>query len=73
MPMCASSPGRKPSLPAAYTRRPLVNVVAFRAPIHEPETMRARTREPTGPKTTDPKCTAMVLEEDITEVGRTKM
>ena len=54
-------------------RRPEVNVVALRAPKQLAETMRARDRAPTGPKTTEPKCTAMVVEEEIEEGGSTKM
>jgi hypothetical protein len=49
-----------------------VNVVALRAPKQEPETKSARMREPTGPKTCDPKATATVLEDSMTEVGRTR-
>ncbi len=50
-----------------------MKVVALRAPRQDAETMRARTREPTGPKTTEPKWTAMVLEEEMMVLGRTKM
>jgi hypothetical protein len=46
--------------------------VAFRAPKQEPETKRARMREPMGPKTWEPKATATVLVESMMERGRTK-
>lgn len=47
--------------------------MAFRAPKQERETMTARKKEPRGPKTTEPKCTAMVFVEAMVEGGRTKM
>ena len=59
-------------MPAAYTRRPDVKVVALSAPKHDPETNSASMREPTGPKTCDPKATATVLDDSMTEVGRTR-
>lgn len=59
-------------MPAAYTRRPDVKVVAFSAPKHEPETNKASIRAPMGPKTCDPKATATVLEDSMTEVGSTR-
>jgi len=49
-----------------------VKVVALSAPKHDPETNRASMREPTGPKTCDPKATATVLDDSMTEVGRTR-
>lgn len=49
-----------------------MNVVAFNAPKHEPETKRASIRAPTGPKTCDPKATATVLEDSMTEPGSTR-
>ena len=49
-----------------------MKVVAFRAPKQDAETMRARIREPTGPKTLLPNMTATVLEELMAERGRTK-
>ena len=53
-------------------RRPLVKVVAFRAPKQLALTVRARTREPMGPKTFEPNWTATVLLPSIVARGRTK-
>ena len=50
-----------------------MNVVALRAPKQLAETMRARESAPMGPKTTEPKCTAMVVEEEMEAGGSTKM
>ena len=50
-----------------------MKVVAFKAPKHESATMRAKTRDPIGPKTADPNFTAMVFEELIMAAGRTNM
>ena len=47
--------------------------MAFSAPKQLAETMRARERAPMGPKTTEPKCTAIVVEEEMEAGGRTKM
>jgi hypothetical protein len=49
-----------------------VNVVALSAPKHDPDTNSASISEPMGPKTWDPKATATVLEDSMTEVGRTR-
>lgn len=59
-------------MPAAYTSRPDVNVVALSAPKHEPETNKARMKAPMGPNTWDPKATATVLDDSMTELGRTR-
>ena len=50
-----------------------MKVEALRAPKQEAATMRARERAPMGPKTTEPKWTAIVVEEEIEEAGRTRM
>lgn len=50
-----------------------MKVEAFKVPKQDAATIRAREKAPMGPKTTDPKCTAMVVEEEIEEAGRTKM
>ena len=47
--------------------------MAFRAPRQESETMIAREREPIGPNTMEPHLTAMVLDDAMTDAGRTKM
>ena len=49
-----------------------MKIVAFRAPKQEPLTMRANIREPMGPRTRDPKATAMVVEVDVTLNGRVR-
>lgn len=49
-----------------------MKVVAFRAPKQLRLTMRARIREPIGPKTLLPNWTATVLEELMVSRGRTK-
>lgn len=46
--------------------------MALRAPKQDAETIRARTRDPMGPKTLEPNCTATVLEDSIVLSGRTK-
>lgn len=46
--------------------------MAFRAPKQEKETMRARRREPIGPKTLEPNCTATVLVLLMVRRGSTK-
>ena len=73
IPMRPNMPGRKPSWPAAYTRRPEVNVVAFKPPKQLKTTIMARMSEPRGPKTTDPNWTAMALELSRMDAGSTKM
>ena len=50
-----------------------MKVAAFRAPKQDAATMRARERAPIGPKTTEPKWTAIVVEEEMEEAGSTKM
>lgn len=50
-----------------------MNAVALRAPRQLAPTIIANTKEPMGPKTAEPNCTAMVVEEDIVADGRTKM
>ena len=50
-----------------------MKVEAFRVPKQDAATIRARERAPMGPKTTEPKCTAMVVEDEIEEGGSTKM
>ncbi len=50
-----------------------MKVVAFNAPKQLALTMRARTRDPTGPKTTEPNCTAMVVEEAMVSEGSTNI
>lgn len=49
-----------------------MNVVAFSAPKHDPETNNASMSEPMGPNTCDPKATATVLDDSMTEVGSTR-
>ncbi len=50
-----------------------MKVVAFSAPKQLALTVRASRRDPIGPKTTEPNWTAMVVEVEIVEAGRTKM
>ena len=50
-----------------------MKVVALSAPKQLPATVRARTRDPMGPKTTDPNRTAIVVEDEMVAEGRTKM
>ncbi len=73
IPILPNISGRYPSFPATYTRRPEVKVVAFSAPKQDAETIKARIREPIGPKTLLPNMTATVLELLMTFKGRTKM
>lgn len=71
-PILPNIAGKKPSLPAAYTKRPLVNVVALRAPNALALTVKASIRDPIGPKTLDPNITATVLLEYMDVIGKTK-
>ena len=63
--------GRKPSFPAAYTKRPDVKVAALSAPKQEAQTVSASESEPREPKTVCPKETAMVVEVAMVWRGRT--
>jgi len=71
-PIFPNTAGRRPSLPATYTRRPDVNVVAFKAPKQDAETINARMRDPIGPNTLLPNITATVFEWLMVLRGKTK-